>query len=267
MTYMKSQPIGIFDSGIGGLTVVREIVKLLPQEHIVYVGDTARVPYGVRGKEIITEFALQLTHYLLSHEVKFLVVACNTISAVCMQEIQKISPIPVIGVIEPAVKKIITTSRNQRVGIIGTPATIGSNVYETEIKKHNPAFYVQSVACPLFVPIAEEGLGNSDIARLTAQHYLTGLGGIDTLHLGCTHYPLLRNVIHEVMGDEVTIIDSALPTAEELQKVLTERNLLNTDGGPPKRSFYVTDAPERVYDIATIFFGEDIKSNIHKISL
>lgn len=210
---MKNKPIGIFDSGIGGLTVVKEIVKLLPNENIIYLGDTARVPYGTRGKETVTEFALELTRYLLSQDVKFLVVACNTITATCFDKIQEISTVPVIGVIEPAVKKIIKTSSTKRVGVIGTAATINSKVYEMKIKKLDPNFYVQSITCPLFVPIAEEGLANSNIANLTAKHYLKYLKNIDTLHLGCTHYPLLKNVIQDNIEKGVTIIDSADPPA------------------------------------------------------
>lgn len=264
---MNNNPIGIFDSGIGGLTVVKEIVKLLPNESIIYLGDTARVPYGSRGKETITEFALQLTKFLLKKDVKFLVVACNTISAICLDKIQNISPVPVIGVIKPASKKIVETTKTRRVGVIGTRATINSNVYEKEIHAINPEIIVTSIACPLFVPIAEEGLGSSKIAKLTAQYYLNDLKNIDTLHLGCTHYPVLRNVIRETVGEGVTIIDSASSTAEELKKVLAENKLLTDKSFKASQTYYVTDAPEHVIPIVNLFLGKDIKNIIHKIDL
>ncbi len=265
--FMNNKSIGIFDSGIGGLTVTKEIVNLLPDESIIYLGDTARVPYGSRGKETITKFALQLTRFLLEKDVKFLVVACNTISAICLDKIQEISPIPVLGVIKPAVKKIVETTKSGRVGVIGTRATIASKIYEKEILTLNPRINVTSIACPLFVPIAEEGLGHSDISRLTAQHYLSQLKDIDTLHLGCTHYPLLKNVIREVVGESVTIIDSARPTAEELKNILTKSNLLNKSNIQPTATFYVTDAPERAMSTAELFFGRNIRADIHKVDL
>lgn len=264
---MNNNPIGVFDSGIGGLTVAKEIVKLLPNESIIYLGDTARVPYGSRGKETITEFALQLTRFLLKKDVKLLVVACNTISATCLDKIQDISPVPVIGVIKPASKKIVETTKVGRVGVIGTRATINSKVYEREIHEINPEIKVISIACPLFVPIAEESLGSSDIAKLTAQHYLSDLKNIDTLHLGCTHYPLLRNVIRQIVGENVTIIDSASPTAHELKKALTENNLLTDETFKASQTYYVTDTPEHVIPTANLFLGRDIKNILYKVEL
>lgn len=264
---MNNNPIGVFDSGIGGLTVVREIVRLLPHENITYLGDTARVPYGSRGRDKIAEFALQLASFLIKKDVKILVVACNTISATCLREVQKISPVPVIGVIRPATKKIVETTKTGRVGIIGTRATINSKIYEEEIHEINPKISVTSVACPLFVPIAEEGLSESEIALLTARYYMDGLENIDTLHLGCTHYPLLKNVIQQVIGEEVAIIDSAIPTAQEVRDVLTEKNLLNEGSHEGSKIYYVTDAPERAVSAANLFLGSDIAANIRKINL
>lgn len=264
---MTNNSIGVFDSGIGGLTVVKEIITLLPNENITYLGDTARVPYGSRATETITEFSLQLTNFLLKKDVKFLVVACNTISAICLDLIQDISSVPVIGVIKPASKKIVETTQSGKVGIIGTRATIHSNIYENELHKIDPEVRVTSIACPLFVPIAEEGLGSSDIAKLIVKHYLHDLKDIDTLHLGCTHYPLLKDVIQQAIGENVTIIDSAIPTAQVLKKELIEKNLLNKESGNGSQVYYVTDTPERVLPIASMFLGRDIKDTIHKVEL
>lgn len=265
---MKSKPIGIFDSGIGGLTVVKAITEVLPQESLIYLGDTARVPYGTRGKEIITQFALELTKFLLKQDVKYIVVACNTISATCLDKIQTISTVPVLGVIKPAVQKIINTTKTKKVAIIGTRATITSRVYENEIRLLDPEIKVFTKACPLFVPIAEEGLADSEIAVLTAKEYLKELilQGIDTLHLGCTHYPLLKNTIQKVIGSTIKVIDSAEPVAQELKKRLLEKNLVNNTSFP-KRTFYLTDAPERAYKIVRLFLGKDTNLDLRKIEL
>ncbi len=257
---MDNRPIGVFDSGIGGLTVLKELIREMPHENFIYLGDTARVPYGTRGKKIITSFALQLANFLLQKNVKYLVVACNTISATCLDKIEEISAVSVIGVIKPAVRTIVKTTRNKKVAILGTRATIESRIYEREIQKLDSNIDIFSLACPLFVPIAEEGLGKSDIANLTAQHYLKGLKGIDTLHLGCTHYPLLINAIRKTVGSEVTIIDSAKPTAVELKNILKAGNILNDHSADSTVNFYFTDVTERSKNIAELFLGKRIKS-------
>src|SRR3989344_3775277 len=169
---MREKPIGIFDSGIGGLTVVKEILKVLPNESLIYLGDTARVPYGPRGKEVITKFALELTRFLLAKDIKFLVVACNTISSTCLSEIKKISPVPVLGVVEAAVKKAVSESKNGRIGVIGTRATVRSGVYERQIKNLNSTIQVFSQECPLFVPLAEEGMTDHQATKVVAKEYL-----------------------------------------------------------------------------------------------
>lgn len=265
---MNTKPIGVFDSGIGGLTVVQEIIKALPQENIIYLGDTARVPYGARGKEVITAFALELTRFLLKQNVKYLVVACNTISATCLKEIQQISQVPVLDVISPSVEKIVTTTQKNKVGIIGTRATILSKAYEKEIQNLNPRIKIFTQACPLFVPIVEEGLYKSQIAYDAAKEYLRGFKqtGIDVLHLGCTHYPLLKETIQRVIGKKTIIIDSAEPTAQKLRENLSAMNLLNQEKHP-RCTFYVTDVLERTYGIAKLFLGKDIKNNLKKTEL
>ncbi len=264
---MNNSPIGIFDSGIGGLTVTKEIVNKLPNESIIYIGDTARVPYGTRSKEIITKFAKQLTKFLLKRKVKFLVIACNTISSVALDEIKKISPVPVIGVIIPAAKKATTVTKNKKIGVIGTQGTISSNAYEEEIKKIDPSIKIVSNACPLFVPLAEEGLGDHPAAKLLAKDYLEEIvsTGVDTLILGCTHYPLLLETISNIVGPKVNIIDSAIPTAQQLQINLETNNLLS-DKKKSTLEFYVTDVPDRVYHVAGRFLGKKLK-RLKKVKL
>ncbi len=265
---MNNNPIGIFDSGIGGLTVAKEIIKQLPNESIIYIGDTARVPYGPRSKEIVTKFALEMVDFLLKRKVKCLVVACNTISATCLYEIEKLSKIPVIGVVKPAVKKAVKVTRNKKIGVIGTQGTIKSKAYENEIKNLDPRIQVFSVGCPLFVPLAEEGLHKHEATKLVAEDYLEGLveNNIDTLILGCTHYPLLYETIAETIGKKVNLVDSAQPTTEELKKMLEEKAFLS-DGNNLQYEFFVTDAPDRVLEVAGRFFGSKLNGHLKKINL
>lgn len=265
---MNNNPIGVFDSGIGGLTVAKEIIKLLPNESIIYLGDTARVPYGTRSKEVISKFAKELALFLLKRDIKILVVACNTISATCLEEIKKISPVPVIGVINETVKKAVGVTKNKRIGVIGTTGTIQSKAYENKIKKLDSSIEVFSIGCPLFVPLAEEGLHKHEATKLVAKDYLKHVieAGVDTLILGCTHYPLLLETIAETVGDKVNLVDSAEPTAEELKKMLNEQGLLSTNLNPTLEVF-VTDAPQRVYQVASRFFGSELKDKIKKIAL
>lgn len=265
---MNNNPIGIFDSGIGGLTVVKEIIRALPDESIIYLGDTARVPYGTRSKGVVTKFALELVSFLLKRKVKCLVVACNTISATCLNEIIKISPVPVLGVVESTVELAVGATKNNKIGVIGTTGTINSRAYDKKILKSNSKTEVRSVACPLFVPIAEEGMEDHQAAGLIAEEYLKDLksSGIDTLILGCTHYPVLIKIIGQIMGNGVALIDSARPTAEKLKQILKENNLLSKKK-KPKYEFYVTDAPERVLKVASRFFGKVLDGNLKQVTL
>ena len=265
---MNNNPIGIFDSGIGGLTVTREIIKLMPNESIIYLGDTARVPYGPRSKEVITKFALEMVNFLLRRKVKFLIVACNTISAVAYEEIKRLSPVPILGVLKPAVAKAAKVSKNGKIGVIGTVGTIKSNAYGKLLKSFRPDAQIFSCACPLFVPLAEEGLNHHQATKLVAKEYLGDLISkrVDTLILGCTHYPLLLDTIKETIGDGVIIIDSSRPTAQMLKERLKEADLLNKRG-KASYHFFVTDAPERVFKVASRFFGEKINGRLKKINL
>ncbi len=252
------QSIGIFDSGIGGLTVLREIERLLPWEDTIYLGDTARVPYGTKSRETVIRYAVENTHYLLNEKIKLLVVACNTASAFALEILQQSLGIPVIGVIEPGALKAVEIGRTHRIGVIGTEGTIRSGAYFDAIKRHDQKVAVFTKPCPLFVPLAEEGWTNNDVARMTAENYLGELKEelVDTLVLGCTHYPLLKEVIGEVMGEEVTLVDSAEETAAEVKRVLSEAKML--DGGVDgkgRHTFYVTDSPGRFMSIGSRFLG------------
>ncbi len=266
----KSSPVGIFDSGIGGLTVAKEIIRLLPNENVVYLGDTARVPYGPRSKEVVTRFALQMTNFLLKKNVKALVIACNTISGLSYDEVKEAAfPVITLGVIKGAVKRAIETTKNNRIGVIGTVGTIRSESYQKMLKFYNSDAQIFSGACPLFVPMAEEGLHNHEATHLIAQDYLEQFqdAGVDTLILGCTHYPLLIDSIKAIMGDKVALVDSAEPTAQMLKGRLEELDLLAGDNNKPVREFFVTDAPERVSKVSSMFFGEDLSGKIQKINL
>lgn len=252
--------IGIFDSGIGGLTVLKEIVATLPDENIIYLGDTARVPYGIRSPETVTRYSFENTQFLLSQEIKLLVVACNTASAISLEAVKKEYPLPVIGVLEPGARAAAAATRTRKVGVIGTEATIGSGAYEKAIRKIAPDVEVVSLACPLFVPLAEEGWTDNDVARLVAEKYLSPLrgSGIDTLVLGCTHYPLLKPVIGGVVGPGITLIDSATETAREVAGVLEKLKWQGNGKGGSVRRFFVTDTPARFEKIGKRFLGEPL---------
>ena len=254
--------IGIFDSGIGGLTVLKEIVAALPDENIIYLGDTARVPYGIRSAETVTRYSFENTQFLLSQEIKLLVVACNTASAISLGAVKKEYPLPVIGVLEPGARAAAAATRTRKVGVIGTEATIASGAYEKAIRRISPGVEVVSLACPLFVSLAEEGWTDNDVARLVAEKYLSTFrgSGIDTLVLGCTHYPLLKPVIGGVVGPGITLIDSATETAKEVVGVLEKLKWRGNGKGGGVRKFYVTDAPARFEKIGKRFLGEPLLS-------
>lgn len=253
--------IGVFDSGLGGLTVLREVIKALPDESTIYLGDTARVPYGTKSPETVSKYALECARFLLKREIKVLIVACNTVSAVGITVLKKTLPLPVIGVLEPGAKGAVGATRNGRVGVIGTEATIKSLAYPKAIKVLNKRLEVINQACPLFVPLVEEGWIDNEIALLVAERYLSTLrkDDIDTLVLGCTHYPLLKGVIGKVMGEGVRLIDSAEETAQETRRVLEKMELLRKRKGPIFRQYYVTDIPQRFEEIGGRFLGERLE--------
>ncbi len=250
--------IGIFDSGIGGLTVLKEIVAKLPDENIIYLGDTARVPYGIRSAETVTRYSFENTNFLLSQEIKMLVVACNTATAVSLDAVKKEFPLPVIGVLEPGARAAVAATKTRKVGIIGTEATISSGAYEKAIKRLAPDVGVTSLACPLFVPLAEEGWTDNDVAEIVATKYLAPFRNtdIDMLVLGCTHYPLLKAVISKAVGPGITLIDSATETAKEVADVLEKLKWRGSGNGEGIRKFYVTDTPVRFEMIGKRFLGD-----------
>lgn len=265
---MQNNPIGVFDSGIGGLTVVKELLKTLPGENIVYVGDTARVPYGTRSEPVITKFALELTRFLIHQKVKILVIACNTISAVSLKAIESISTVPVLGVIKPAINRAVKLTKNKKIGVICTRATLESGIYERETKRIEKKIKIVAQACPLFVPLVEEGLINHPATKLIAREYFIKLKSeeIDTLILGCTHYPLLREIIQHSAGKNVALIDSAKPTAEEVKKILIEKKLLNKQKNP-LHNFFLTDVSKRSDQIINLFFDNKFPGHLKKINL
>jgi glutamate racemase len=250
-------PIGIFDSGVGGLTVFKEVITLLPHEDIIYLGDTARVPYGTRSPQTVIRYSQENTRFLLHQGIKLLVVACNTSSAVSLPSLKEEHKIPVVGVIDPGAKRASEVTQNRRVGVIGTEGTVKSRAYERAIRMIDHKITVISRTCPLFVPLAEEGWVDNEVTRLTAESYLSPLCGerIDTLVLGCTHYPLLEVVIREVMGDEVCLVNSAKETAKEVQRVLDEEGFANPRVREGSYRFYVTDNAKRFVKVGKRFLG------------
>lgn len=254
-----TRPIGVFDSGIGGLTVVKDIMKCLPNEEIIYFGDTARVPYGTKSKDTIVKFSIQNTLFLLKFNVKLIVVACNTSSSTSLVFLKRLFKIPIIGVIEPGAKEAVNVTKNGRIGVIGTSTTVASNSYETVINQINPKLKVFSKNCPLFVPLVEEGWQDTDVAFKIAQAYLGPLKrcDIDTMILGCTHYPLLKKVIRRVMGSSVRLVDSANQTAYDVKGILVANDLNNTNfTRRPVHRFFVSDEPRKFAKLSNRFLGQ-----------
>jgi glutamate racemase len=253
---MSERAIGIFDSGVGGLTVFKEIARRLPGEEYFYLGDTGRVPYGTKSPRTVLRYALEAAAFLHARRVKALVVACNTASAVALEAIEERFNLPVIGVIAPGARKAVSITRTRRVGVIGTEGTIKSGAYTRAIQELDPQIEVFGVPCPLFVPLAEEGWAEHPVARMAAAEYLAPLltAGIDTLVLGCTHYPLLKRTIASVLGDGVQLVDSAEETARTLEQLLAERQLARSIQPRPPR-FFVTDVPARFEKVGGAFLG------------
>lgn len=254
---MPERAIGIFDSGVGGLTVLGELRRQIPGEELVYLGDTARVPYGTKSAQTVARYAREAARFLVGQRVKLLVVACNTASAVALEELAAVHRLPVVGVIEPGARGALAATRTGRIGVIGTEGTIRSGAYERALRAGNPAVEVVSAPCPLFVPLAEEGWSEHPVARLAAAEYLAPLlrQRIDTLVLGCTHYPLLKRTLQDVAGPGVTLIDSAAETAKTVAALLAEAGLERRRpvGVPPR--YFVTDAAERFERVGGAFLG------------
>ncbi len=259
----KDSAIGGFDSGIGGLTVLHQIIETLPRENTVYLGDTARAPYGTKSVETVLRYSFENSQFLVDKGVKMVIVACNTSTAIALSRLKDTLSIPVIGVIEPGVRRAVTGTKNKRVGVIGTEATIQSGAYTRALKAADAKIEVYSRACPLFVPLVEEGWIDNGVVEMTVKAYLDSLkqSGIDTLILGCTHYPLLKKAIRKFMGGAVRLVDSAEETAKEVEQVLKQA-ALGRKVGKGGHSFFVTDAPDRFIKVGRRFLGEKVESAV-----
>ncbi len=259
--------IGVFDSGVGGLTVVKELIRQLPGENIVYFGDTARVPYGIKSRETVIRFTIENILFLLKQDVKLICVACNTVSSFALPVIKNHFRVPIVGVITPGVREAVYATQNKRIGVIGTRGTIKSRSYEEEITQLDPHIKVTAIACPLFVPFAEEGWLDGAAVEDVARTYLKPLkdARVDTLILGCTHYPLLKPVIKKVMGDGITLIDSAKQVAIEVKKILGAEGMLVKERRTGRHDFFVSDNPEWFSGLAQRFLEQPLK-NVKKVS-
>ena len=259
---MDSRPIGVFDSGLGGLTVVKSIKALLPSESIIYFGDTARVPYGNKSRELIKEYSSEITEFLVKKDSKMVVVACNTVSAMVLSTLKKNNSIPILGVIEPGVAEAISITNNKYIGVIGTIATVNSDAYNTALKALDSNIETISQACPLFVPLAEEGWLEGDVVNMVVAHYLSPLKekNIDTLILGCTHYPLLKNAIANQFNKTTVLIDSADAVARAVQKKLSDFDLLNNKDEKGSLFCFVTDIPMHFETVGQQFLGSPLDS-------
>ena len=262
MNIDRNAPVGVFDSGIGGLTVAREIMRNLPSEKIVYFGDTARVPYGSKSRETVIRYSRQIIHFLQEQKVKAIVVACNTASAFALDAVKDELDIPILGVIEAGAKVAAEETRNKRVGIIGTVGTVDSGIHASYLRELDPEITVIGKACPLFVPLVEEGWYHDPVTEEVARRYLKELQEqeIDTLILGCTHYPLLRSTIRKIMGEEVCLVNPAYETAMDLKRLLEEEEMANdeTTEHHSEYSFYVSDAAEKFRKFANTVMPFDV---------
>lgn len=255
------RPIGVFDSGVGGLTVVGQMQNILPNEDVVYFGDTARVPYGTKSRETVTRFSVENVELLMEYDVKMVVVACNTASSLSLDFLKRCFRVPIVGVIEPGARAAVSATRNRRIGVIGTRATISSGAYEKAVRKIGTGYKVFVQSCPLFVPLVEEGWTDKKVAHDISSIYLKSLKteGIDTLVLGCTHYPLLKNAIKKALGGGVFLVDSAREVAKETKDILDVGGLLNGSAKKGKYKFFVSDEPSRFINMGERFLRRKIE--------
>jgi len=257
---MDNRPIGVFDSGLGGLTVLKEIIQLMPSESVVYFGDSSRAPYGTKSKETVIKYTFQNIRFLLNQDIKMIVIACNTASACSYEEVKNRLTIPVVEVVQPGAVTVVRETKKKKVGVIGTPATINSSVYERAIKKLDNSIEIISKACPLFVPLVEEGWWENDIAFRVAEEYLCPMKeeGIDTLVMGCTHYPLLQKTISRVMGDKVKLVSSALEAARAVKNVIMEKGIERDEKLNPVYRYYTSDSVEKFKSLGSIILDRKI---------
>ncbi|MDD3347051.1 glutamate racemase [Oscillibacter sp.] len=268
---MDMRPIGVFDSGLGGLTAVRALRQILPEEHLIYFGDTARVPYGGRSKETLLKYARQDVHFLRSFDLKAIVIACGTVSTTSLSTLQKENDLPIVGVVEPTCRRALSVTNHKKVGIIATLASIRSGAYEATLRRLDPEVEVMGKPCPLFVPLVESGrIHRGDVVIETvAREYLEPLksAGIDTLILGCTHYPLLTDIISDICGPGVSLVSAGEESAFELKRLLKAGELRAEEHSPGGAEFYVSDRVEDFERIASVFLGEDLHHAARRIDI
>lgn len=268
---MDKRPIGVFDSGLGGITAVRELKKIMPNENIIYFGDTSRVPYGTRSKQTIRKYSAQDINFLLQNDVKMLVAACGTVSANIQKEVVDKLPVHFTGVLKPAVDAACKATKNNRIGIIATPATIKTRAYGKEIKKIIPDTEIIANACPMFVPLIENGYVDKDcqVTRIIANEYLQPIieQKVDTLILGCTHYPIIKEMIQEIVSEDTTLIDPGVEVANYVKKYLTENNMLNNSDKHGYCHFYVSDNIESFEAHAGVFLDENISGDVDFVDI
>lgn len=266
---MDNKYIAVFDSGLGGLTAVKELMKVLPEENIIYFGDTGRVPYGSRSDETIIKYVRSDVNFLKSFDIKLIIVACGTASTVALPHIKNEVDVPMIGVLSPTVLSAVKATKKKRIGVLGTPGTIASGKYEEEIKKIDSDIFVCNKACPMFVPLVENGFIDDEVAYLVCKKYLDEVlsADVDTIILGCTHYPLLEKSIARIAGPDVTLINSGAVTADYTKKYLTENNLLSNERKAEQYKYYVSDSVDKFTGVADAFLGKHIEGNIEKIDI
>ncbi len=268
MSASASHPIGIFDSGVGGLTVLRAVQKLLPSESLIYLGDTARVPYGDKSPETVTRYALEDARFLEAHNVKAIVVACNTATAHALETLRDVASVPVLGVVEPGVKAAVAQTKSKKIAVLGTRGTIRSETYQRAILARLPDAKVLALECPLFVPLVEERFQEHPAARLIAQSYIQPIleAQCDTVILGCTHYPILQPLLNDLLGPYIHIVDAAAACAQALKRLLNDSHLLCQSLEAPAPSYYVTDAPEHFQRLASGILSSDMHG-VQQVSL
>ena len=268
---MDHRSIGVFDSGLGGLTALRELSALLPNEHFIYFGDTARVPYGTRSRETIINYARQDVNFLRSFDLKAILIACGTVSTTAMETLKAEFTVPLFGVVDPAVEQAVAASKTGRIGLIGTPATVGSGAFERAILAQNPSATVTSQACPIFVPLVENGRyePSDKVVELVVAEYLAPLKAaeVDTLVLGCTHYPLLTEAIAAYMGEGVTLVNTGAAAAQALAQFLTANDQLAPADQQGRRRFHVSDSPDGFERLASIFLRTDLCGEVTQVTV
>jgi len=264
---VNEHAIGIFDSGVGGLTVLQQVRRLLPGENLIYLGDTARVPYGTKSPDTVRKYAVEAANFLIQQRVKMVVVACNTASSVALQLLQERLDVPVVGVIAPGAQRAVSLTHSDVIGVIGTEGTVASDAYPQALRQLKPDAKVFSTSCPLFVPLAEEGWAEHEVAHIAAREYLAPLveAKIDTLVLGCTHYPLLKPTLTAVLPESIALVDSAEETAHTVKRLLVEHGWLN-DQAEATWKFYVTDVPRRFVRVGEAFLGAEL-NHVERVTL